>query len=298
MPARVTQGMMNTQLLRNLNANMIRNEKLMNQLATGRVINKPSDDPVGITFALRYRNELADTSQYRENVDSLLSQLEYTDTVLNQVTNVLKRVYELAVGGANGTNPPDAMNAYKEEVDELKEQLINLGNSKFNGLYIFNGEKTDVQPYDPATLLTQGTDTKVAQYMVSPGVLIPGNVTGNEVFGDPGEQDQLFRIMEELSTALGNSDHETVSNLLGKLDSRLSKVLAVQAEVGARMNRAELVEGRLVDLDLNLQSMQSKIEDADLAEVIIKLKMGESVYQSSLAVGARLITPTLIDFLK
>lgn len=89
---RVTSNMMSSQLLLNLN----RNARTMNdtqlQLASGRKINKPSDDPVGITYSLRYRAELSSNEQYTKNVDSALSWLDYNDTVLGQA-GMLFNVY-------------------------------------------------------------------------------------------------------------------------------------------------------------------------------------------------------------
>ena len=68
MPTRITQTMINTQMVRNLGSNLNRMDNLQNQLATGRRINKPSDDPVGLSFAMRYRSELSANDQYQANV--------------------------------------------------------------------------------------------------------------------------------------------------------------------------------------------------------------------------------------
>src|SRR5690554_3639497 len=109
MNGRVTQSMMNSQLLRNLNLNTNRMNVMQDQIATGKRINKPSDDPVGISYAMRYRSELASNEQYQGNVDSAISWLENTDTTLGQVGDALHRLRELTVKAANGTNPEDAL---------------------------------------------------------------------------------------------------------------------------------------------------------------------------------------------
>src|SRR4051812_6776578 len=105
MTARVTQGMLNNQLLRNINSNLTRINNHQNELSTGRKINKPSDDPVGISFSLRYRSEVSATEQYESNVDAAISWLDYTDDALGQANSVIQRARDLAVQGANGTNP-------------------------------------------------------------------------------------------------------------------------------------------------------------------------------------------------
>ena len=94
----------------------------------------------------------------------------------------------------------------------------------------------------------------------------------------------------------GNS--KGVADQLPQLETRMNKVLTQQAEVGAKTNRLELMEARLQDLNLNLQTLQSKTEDADMDDLIIKAKVNDSVYQASLSVGAKVIQPSLVDFLR
>jgi flagellar hook-associated protein 3 FlgL len=289
--------MLNTQLLRNLSNNMSRLDKLQSQMSTGRVINKPSDDPVGISFSLRYRSELAEHAQYQRNIDGALSWLEYTDTMLDQTVQVIHRARELAVQGANGTNPQEALNIIAKEIKQLYEQLVDIGNSRFNGKYVFNGEMTDLQPYTMDKAPIQGTDSGKIEYEIGVGVRIAINVTGEDVFGKPGETSNLFLTLRDLVEKLESGNISGVSNVIERLDQRLDKILGVRADIGAKTNRVELAEERIKDININLESLQSKTEDADLAEVIMRLKMDENVYQASLAAGARLIRPSLVDFL-
>jgi flagellar hook-associated protein 3 FlgL len=301
MPGRVTQNMMNAQMLRNLNYNLSQMDKLQNQMATGRRINKPSDDPVGISFSMRYRSELSANDQYEKNVDNAISWLDFTDAMLDQATQIIQRVRELAVNGANSTNPPDAMNAIRSEIIQLREQMVTVANSQFNGKYIFNGEKTDVKPYvddaaNPAA--SAETDGGKIHFEIGVGVLLAVNVTGNEVFGNPGDADNIFQVMDDLIAALGASDYQAVGATLDRIDSRMNSFLAIRSDIGAKTNRIELAQNRLSEISINLQTLQSKTEDADLAEVITNLKTYENIYQSSLSVGARIIRPSLVDFLK
>ncbi|WP_135552156.1 flagellar hook-associated protein FlgL [Paenibacillus cymbidii] len=307
MPARVTQGMINAQLMRNLSSNLQRMDKWQNQLTTGRRINAPSDDPVGITFSLRYRTELAANDQYQRNVDSAISALDYVDTTMNQAGEVMQRLRELAVSGATDTNPQTARDAIKNEVKQLYDQLVGIGNSSFNGKFVFNGQLTDTQPYstepisdDPDAIHAQdnSTDTGEILYQLGAGTQIATNITGDSFFGAAGDEDNAFQVITDLYNSLNNGDTNGVSQALGKIDSRIDKMLQIRSEVGARSNRIELIQQRLTDIDTNLQALQSKTEDADIPGVITNLKMAENVYQSSLSVGAQLIKPSLVDFLK
>ncbi|MEX2415530.1 MAG: flagellar hook-associated protein FlgL [Paenibacillaceae bacterium] len=298
MASRVTQSMLNTQLIHNLNKNMVRMDNSQNQLATGRRINKPSDDPVGISYSMRYRSELAANTQYHENVDSAISWLEHADTTADQVGNLFQRIRELAVKGANGTNPQIALNAIASEVEQLQNQLITLGNSQFNGKYVFNGQMTDIQPYSEVDPASDTADNGKIVFEIGVGVKIAVNVSGNTIFGSPTDADNTFKMMSDLHTALITGDFAGIDTAIGQLDTRVNKFLEVRADIGAKVNRIQLSEERLKDININLQQMLSKTEDADMAELITKLKTDEAVYQASLSVGSRIIRPSLIDFLR
>ena len=302
MPLRVTPGMMHMQLTRNLNRTLTDMSKLQEQMTTGRKINRASDDPVGITYALRYRNELSGNVQYQKNIDMALSWLDFNDTVLQQAQDVLKRLKELSVQGANGTNPDVALGNIADEVRQLKDQIVDIANSTLNGKYVFNGEKTDVIPYDPTVTpfdpSSVQTDTGAIYYMVGVGVKLQINLSGSDVFGRPGETDNIFTVFDQIITALESGNHAGVSAQIGNIESRMDKILNQQSEIGARVNRVELMQNRLKDLELNLTDLQSKTEDVDFEKLIIDAKINENIYQASLSVGAKIITPSLVDFLK
>lgn len=303
---RVTSNMMNSQLLLNLNRNARTMNETQLQLATGRKINKASDDPVGITYSLRYRAELSSNEQYTKNVDSALSWLDYNDTVLGQAGDVVQRLRELIVNASTGTNPQSALDSINEEVLQLKEQLVDISNSTLNGKYIFNGEQYNVKPYD-FVKGTDGTydvsknittDTGQIQYMVGEGVRMPISMTGNDVFGHTGDADNLFALINTISAGLKSGDLTAVSGQLDKVDTRLETILSARSEIGAKTNRVELMQDRLSDLNINLTELQANTEDADYEGLIMESKIQENIYNASLSVGAKIISTTLVDFIR
>lgn len=309
---RVTSNMMNSQLLLNLNRNAVQMNNTQNELSTGRKLNRPSDDPVGITYSLRYRSELSSNDQFKKNVDSAVSWMDFNDTVLGQTNNVLQRLRELTVQASTGTNPQSALDSISQEVSQLKEQLVDIANSELNGKFIFNGEKFDQKPYDlvakadgtmtdPSEIVT---DTGSVNYTVSQAVNMSINLNGNDVFGDAAtasstDSDNIFSIINRLvdkMSATGN--HKGITDEIGKLDSRIDKLLTIRAEVGAKTNRIELMQSRLEDLNINLTTLKAKTEDADYAELIMDSKVQENIYNASLSAGAKIIQPSLVDFIR
>ncbi|WP_348620780.1 flagellar hook-associated protein FlgL [Paenibacillus polymyxa] len=305
---RVTNNMLSSQLLLNLNRNSERMNNTQNQMSTGRKLNKPSDDPVGITYSLRYRSELSSNEQYQRNVDSAVSWLDFNDTVMDQAGQIMQRVRELTVQASTGTNPQSALDSINKEIGQLKEQMIDVVNSQLNGKYIFNGQTYDKKPYDlplnaDNTHDTSGaaliaTDTGNVNFIVGENVALPINVTGNEVVGTSADTDNLFTIFNQLSAALASGDIKASGDQLANIDTRMDKMLKVRSEMGAKSNRVELMQNRLSDLEVNLTDLQSKTEDADYAELLMNSKIQENIYNASLSAGAKIISASLVDFLR
>ncbi|MFV9566931.1 flagellar hook-associated protein FlgL [Thermoanaerobacter mathranii] len=296
---RVTDGMLITNFLNNYHNNLEKLQKNQNMLSTGKRISRPSDDPVAVATSLRIRTDMARNDAYTKNADEVQSWLNITDTALGQLGDLLQRTRELAVEGANGTLTQADMQKIAEEIKQLKAQMIQVGNTQYNGRYIFAGFKTTTQPFSEDNNSYNGDNGLIEFEVGAGGNKIAVNVPGDKVFDvDLTGTSQLLVMMDNLKSALDSGDHQAVSNLIADVDKQLENVLAVRAEVGAKSNRVDLIKNRLQDDNYNFTVLLSKNEDADLAQVITNLKMDENVYRASLAAGARIMQPSLIDFLR
>lgn len=300
MTMRITQSMLAGNLMTNLNSNLQRMHRYQEQLNTQRKINRPSDDPVGIHYSLRYRSELRANAQYQKNRDQALAWLEATESLMYAVNDIMHRAKDLAIQGANDTNPDSARESIAMEIEELLDELISIANEKFQGRYVFNGEKTNEQPYDPDNLEGSTIDDGKIILQIAPGVEMAINVTGDEVFGDVADEDgdDLFRIMSDLVDALRSGETDDIDDVIARLDQRRDAFLETIASVGARSKRIELTTERLENDKYNFTNLLSRTEDVNLPDAITQLKMAENVYIASLSVGARIIQPSLVDFLR
>lgn len=298
MTVRVTQSMLNRTFLQNLSRNLASLDKLQNQLSSGRKIAKPSDDPVVAVRGMTYRSALVEIEQFKRNVDEGLTWLETTDKALDEATNLLQRARELLVRGLNGAMTAEDRAAMAKEIAQIKEQLGNVANTTVAGRYIFAGTDTKNPPYDAqaGTWVNQnGQDILVE---IGKGIYLPINVLGKDVFAVPDAASGIFGVLDAIARGLEGDATVDLNAQLGKLDDQLDNLLAVRATVGARMNRFELIRYRLEADEVNVTRLLSKEEDADMAEVITYLKTAENVYRAALAAGARIIQPSLVDFLR
>lgn len=109
---------------------------------------------------------------------------------------------------------------------------------------------------------------------------------------------QLIQDLEDFSKALTNKDNEGINKFLGKIDDQMDNVISVIANIGAKTNRLEFIKNRIDDNNISLTEILSKVQDVDYAKVTIQFKSLESIYRASLSVGAKVIQPTLVDFIK
>lgn len=297
MSTRVTQGMLNQNMLFNLSQTNKAMQKYQDQASSGKKINKPSDDPVSAVRGMYYRSSLNEVDQYKRNADDGTSWMSTTDDALDEVNSVLQRVRELTVQGLNGTNDPSARTAIAQEIDQLKEHLGEVANSQIAGKYIFAGTDIKNPPYQTATKTFNSNNGKI-EVQVGQTNNVQINVQGMEVFakdinGDGG----IFKLLSDISTGFSSSNSDS-SDVLGKLDAQIDNILKERSELGARMNRMELSQSRLDDLVVSTTSLLSNEEDADMSQVIINLKSEENVQRAALSIGARIIQPSLLDFLR
>ncbi len=303
---RITNNMLVNNMMYNMGNNLERLDRIQQMLSTGKKIATPSDDPIVASRALKMRTDVAEIQQYKKNVDDAGSWLEISESTLSNMGDLLQRVRELAVQAANGSMTQDDTKKVATEVEQIKKQLIQLSNTTYGGRYIFSGFKTDQKLVDDAGLYNIQVETLVPnrediKYEIGIGDMININVLGSELLGGVGAVGTPPKLVEDLDNfinGLNANDNTAISLAITKIDENSENILMIRSDVGARTNRLELTKNRLMADDTNFTKLMSLNEDADMAEVIMKLKNEENVYQASLAGGARIIQPTLVDFLR
>lgn len=293
---RVTDSMIHMGLTDNINKAMERLNQNYNYLTTGKMINRPSDDPVGLILGMRLKKGITEGTQYKENANAALALLNGSDYALDEMTKALHRLSELAVQGANGPLDQISLEAIAKEVEELRNHLYQIANTKQENTYIFGGERTNTPPYhlDPTAtpdITWQGSSAPL-KAEVGTGIVMEITVTGDQVFGD--FFDKLSDFIDNLRA--GNHDDISVHDI-ANIQDRLDQVLQIRGEIGAKVNRLEKNIERMELMDINFRELLSKIEDTNYAEVTMNLMMQESVYQAALATSARIMRTTLVDYI-
>jgi len=290
---RVTQSMLSNNMLRNLSSSYERLSKYQDQISTGKKVNRPSDDPVVVMKGISYRADLSEVQQYKRNFSEAYNWIENSDAALDNAGQALQRIRELVVEASNDTYDASQRQAISAEIKQLRDHLADVANTKFGDKYLFNGADTTTQPVDLQANSGDGSfpeATQPVEIELSKGIYLPVNVPGEKVFGE-----QLFSDLKALTDDLDQGKNP--ASYLDQIDQHIDAINNARADLGARQNRLEMMESRVDNQEVIATKVLSDNEDVDYEKAITDLTAQESVHRAALAVGARVLQPTLMDFL-
>src|SRR5699024_7193190 len=274
--------------------------KYMDQLTTGKKVNNPSDDPVTVMKGMNYRSEVSRIEHYQRNTGEVHNWMDNTDAALDQATQALQKLRELAVQASNDTYSEEERQSVAKEAEQIKQDLIDIANKKVNGKYIFNGTNTSEAPIQKGEgdEYTVNFNTNFVEIEVAAGTELEANVNPEDVFGD--DESNMFKDIQSFIKTLNGDVQEEIDldQYIEDFDQRIDDVINARAELGARMNRLDLIEDRLGDQEIVATKIMSDNEDVDYAKAITELITQESIHRAALAAGSRIIQPSLVDFLR
>jgi flagellar hook-associated protein 3 FlgL len=296
---RITQGTVNTTVMANLQQNLTRMQALQEHLSSGKQISRPSDSPAGTGSALQVRSDIRRTEQYTRNAQDGLGWLGVADDTLTTSINMVRRARELVAGAASASMGGPERQAMAREVDALRDSLVGLANASYLNRPVFAGTANVPRAYAPdGTYLGNTGPAAVVERTVAPGVSVQVNLVGEDVFGAGGASPGLFATLKAISQHLDANDQNALLGDLDKLDASQQLIQDNLSKVGALYNRVETMRDRADNTVLTLRNSLSDVEDIDLPKTIVDLQLQETAYKAALSATARVIQPSLVEFLR
>lgn len=295
---RITQRLMTEGSLASMQAGLGRLARTQEQLTTGRVINRPSDSPSGTNSAMQLREQITQNAQHARNAGDGIARLGTADTVITSMMDGVNRARDLTLRGmSTGSMGLQAREALAMEVDQIRNGLLSQANTTHLGMPLFGGTTTGRVAYvkDGAGVVTYAGDANPVNRRIGADDNVRVDITGPEIFGPAG--DDLFAILGEISRLL-TVDPEALGPELDRLDGAMKQMTTTVADVGSRFNRLEAGLRINRDAELSLQDSLSQIENVDMARAMVDLQMNEVAYQAALGATARVLQPSLLDFLR
>ncbi len=303
MGMRITQQMVTGKALIDLHRQTRRILDLQEELSTGLKVNSPSDDPLAARRAINLRSAISKNDQYSINISAIGPQLLETTTAIQTVQSALQRTRELTLQGANGTYTQVQRDQIAIEVNQLLEGMFEQSNHMTNGRYVFGGTRTLTAPFE-ATRNAQGEITSVAytgndesvEIQVSDGASVVINESGERAF----QQNQdVFQLLIDIRDNLRAGNTTALQgDRLTEIKTAQDQLLISMAHVGATQNRLDRLVMNLEDFTDQFKETLSDNIDADYADTIINLNTQSNAFQAALNAAARVIQPSLLDFVR
>ena len=300
---RITGKMMSNNYQRNLNKTLNSLQKVNNQLASGKEISKPSDNPCLATRIMDYDTEIARKEQYLRNIEDVESFLDITDTALGQLGEQMKRLKELSVQASSQTNAADELSIIAKEVEGVVQAMVDTLNTSYDDKYIFAGKQTTVKPFefvknaDGSFEVKYHGDNEVTQLDISKGVTVDRNITGEAVLGNVNGRN-LFETLNEVLVAMNSGDSNRIGTLIPDMDEHFDNSVQLRGKVGSIQSRMELASEKAKDEILNMTTLLSDKEDVDWAAKMIEYKSLETGYTASMQISSHVLQKTLLDFIR
>ena len=278
------------------------------QLSTGLQIVKPSDSPDKAALVTRLESELARQASYQETLKSVNTRLQSQETALVNTSDVLTRMKELAIQAANDTLSSADRNTIFQELSSLRDQVLSLANSQdANGNYLFSGSRVAQPAFGPdakGQIVYQGDQSRMKVIVGDSrrmNLNMPGTDAFTKVVRDDGKGGQVgvgfFKAIDDLATAVKNSDHNNIQLGIAELTSMQQGVSDATAQVGDDMNVIDMQNNVLDEIVLRLKTTRSDIQDLDYTAAVTKMSRDQLALEAAQSSFAKISQLNLFKYM-
>ncbi len=311
---RVTDSSTYRTLMQSMNRNSGRLQAAQIAAATGKKLQKASDNPAGVGPVLVARGQLQTAGLFLKNSAAAQDRLKAQDTELAQADNLLVRAIELTIAAGNGSYGRSEREAMANEIRDIKVEMLGGANGQMNGRYFYGGFQDRTPPFsvnpdydpvlDPRPVLYNG-DNGAVQLEIAPDEKMTVNFTGNAVFlgdedgdglVDAGRVD-LFAVLTSLEEAMRANDQAGVTALVDDLYAAQEQIGVYQGKTGSALGRLDRSIEQMREIQVDLEEIISRYQDVDLVEAITDMTRQEQALQAAMGVTGRIAKLSILDYL-
>jgi flagellar hook-associated protein 3 FlgL len=280
------------------------------QLSTNKKVNRPSDDPVGMTRVGDLTNTLRFDERFLANVQQGQSELKSVDELMNNLQDVAQRALELATQGSNLTLNATNRLTMSQEIDQLINQAIQVGNTNLAGKHLMSGFRTDTVPFtragDAVAFAGSVPGSSARMISVSENTTVQVNINGQDVLGFVTVDGSgvvnggsgLLRTLMSLKQDLANNNVTGVQTRLDQLHTDINTLNLQQGQAAGNLARLNQIQERIESRKDSLTEEYAAIVNIDVAEVMSRMRQQEATYQASLTAVSRLNSMSLFDYIR
>lgn len=276
-----------------------RERRALMEVSTGRRVNAPSDDPAASAALVHNQAQLSQTDQYMASTTAVEGMLKTADSTLASVITSLNKTISLGVQGATGTISLENQQQIAQEVRGLRDQVIQLANVSYQGVYLFGGTVNGTAPFSmnaAQTAVQYNGNQGVNTVEIAEGRSIQVNLPGSALFQGAGGD--VMGSLQQLSDALDSGNSAAISAATTQLRGAFDFLSQQRVFYGNAISQLDSNTTFLQSGKLNLQSQQNDLVGVDLSQAALDAANAQTAHDSALAAAARAIPQTLLDYLK
>jgi flagellar hook-associated protein 3 FlgL len=280
-----------------LGAALSRFQELQDQVGNQKRIHKLSDAPSDAVSVLRYQAQQSGWAAWQRSSQDASTWASNTDSALQSVATLMQRAKTLATTAVNGAMGADSRAALADEITSIRSQLVDIANTNVGGRALFAGLQNTAVTQVSGTWTFSG-DSEAVQRQIGSASTIRVNADGAQVFGfSAGAGQDVFSVLDQLSADVRSGNTNGITTGQTNLNTRYMDITTALGTVGALENTITTQQTLATTAVGTLQQQQSNLEDADMAETIMKLNQAQVAYQAALGATAKANLPSLASYL-
>lgn len=278
------------------------------QIASGKRILDPSDDPLGSSRVADLQRSIDNNQQFIRNMDAITTQLSFADSAVDAMSNQMVRAKELAVQAANGTLTDADRKVISTELGQIIDQMLSLSNSRdAAGNYLFSGASVGTAPFArdaTGAIVWQGSGD-APKVPISADVAVSTGANGLSMLSieTSGGRQTILASLTEFKALLDDPSVDAATFTAG-MEKALSDTTAgidrladQRATFGSRMAQVDTETGRLKALETTMTTAKSNLESLDVAAAIVQLKSAMTLLDASQQSFAQIKKLSLFSYL-
>jgi flagellar hook-associated protein 3 FlgL len=271
----------------------------LQEVATGKSVNVPSDNPAASADMVQNTIETANVDQYTQNVSTTLSMVQTADSSLGSVVTSLTQAISLGTEGANGTNNTANMQAIATQVQGILQGVVSQANTSYQGTYLFGGTETSSTPYtansSSPTGYTYNGNNDTNSVAVGDDMNVQVNLPGSQIFSNSSSD--VIGSLSSLVSALQSGNSSQIQTATTAVSTALNYVAQQRVFYGNAESQLNSQETSLQQETVSLTSQQTSLVDVDEAQAATELSQAETANNAAEAAAAKVLPDTLLNFL-
>lgn len=269
------------------------------EVATGKRVQVPSDDPAATVGIVSENATVQTLDRFARTADSAEARLRVTDSVLTNLVDELQSALTQAAAGRNSTLTQESRNATALAITGLRDSILSTVNTQYQGGYLFSGGRSTTAPYTKTGSTVSGYqgDTTIVSVDISRSRSVAVTVNGDAVLRGTDASD-VFSVLTSLATAVQNGDSNAIDQGIGALNRAFTRATEAQSRVGTDLAAIAEEQARLGETKRASNARRATLEDANLAEAISGMNAAQQSQQATLAVLGQTNRLSLLDYLR